>query len=306
MLKTLSILVAMIPYLIFATDADAQLLKKIKNKTKKSAEDKVEQKIDQEIEKKTEQMVENTWNAIFGEQFNSTGEDGQKMFVLSNSANTEESYVFNTVTTMEIESFSGNGKRDSEITMYMHFNTEGMYTGTRFEGKELNKEEGDFFIIYDLKNESMVMLMESDDGKFSFAYDWKQANQYLDSYAGPDEIPDEEPVPEFSGFEKLGTKTVSGVECQGYLTKTDEIKTEIWVTDAEDSGFSNLFQVQSQAKQLKGKMPDDYPFGMLMEMTHEDLKRGEKVVMQVTDIDKNANITYKMSDYPSMSFGGKN
>ncbi len=306
MLKILSILIVMIPYLIFAADADAQLMKKLKNKAKKSAEDKVEQKIDQEIEKKTEQMVENTWNAIFGEQFESTGEDGKKSFVLNNSANVEERYMFDTVTTMEIKNLSGDGKRDSEMTMYMHFNIEGMYTGTRFEGEELKNEEGDFFIIYDLKNESMVMLMESEDGKFSFAYDWKQANQFLDSFAGPDEIPDEEPAPEFSGFEKLGTKTVSGVECQGYLTETDEIKTEIWVTDAEGSGFTNLFQVQSQTKQLKGKMPDDYPFGMLMEMTHEDLQRGEKVVMQVTDINKNAKITYNMSDYPSMSFGGKN
>jgi len=299
----------MLPYLVFAADSDAQLLKRIKDKAKNSAKDKVEQKIDREIEKKTEQMVENTWNSIFGEQFETTDEKGQKTFTFNSSANVEESYTFDTVTRMEIENFSEDGERDSEMKMYMHFNTEDMYTGTKFESEEMKKEEGDFFIIYDLKNEALVMLMESEDGKFSFAYDWKKAGQFLNNYSSLDdedgEPVDEEPVSEYGGFDKIGTKTIAGVECQGYLTTTDETKTEVWVTEEENSGFSNLFQVQSQAKQLKGKMPDNYPFGMLMEMTHEDLKRGEKVVMKVTDIDKNANVTYRMSDYPAMSFGDK-
>ena len=67
-----------------------------------------------------------------------------------------------------------------------------------------------------------------------------------------------------------------------------------------------MFQVNSQAKQLKGKVPQDYPAGMMMEMTHEDLESGEKTVMKVTDINKNANVAYNMKEYPTMSFGKKN
>jgi hypothetical protein len=61
--------------------------------------------------------------------------------------------------------------------------------------------------------------------------------------------------------------------------------------------------MNEQTKHLKGNVPENYPAGMLMEMTQEDLKSGEKIVMKVTDINRNASVTYTMSDYPAMSFG---
>jgi len=43
-----------------------------------------------------------------------------------------------------------------------------------------------------------------------------------------------------------------------------------------------------------------------MEMVQEDLNSGEKTTMRVTDINRNASVTYTMSDYPPMSFGSRN
>jgi hypothetical protein len=60
--------------------------------------------------------------------------------------------------------------------------------------------------------------------------------------------------------------------------------------------------MNEQTKHLKGNVPENYPAGMLMEMTQEDLKSGEMIVMKVTDINRNASVTYTMSDYPAMSF----
>lgn len=301
--------ISVISILILASAADAQILKKLKNKAKKATEDKVEQKIDQEIEKKAEQMVENSWDAFFGTEYDESGNPKKSPFTLSSSANVEETYQFDMVTTMEIENIRENGKNEPPMLMNMLFNEDEMYTGTRFSGEQMEGADGEVFIIYDLKNEAMVMLMDSEDGKFSFAYDWKQAEEYADKfgemYEDEEVERNEEMEDDFQQFKKIGTKTVSGKSCDGFESLTSESRMEIWLTEDEDLGIQRMFQVNSQAKQLKGKVPQDYPAGMMMEMTHEELNSGEKTVMKVTDINKNANITYNMTEYPSMSFGKK-
>lgn len=304
-------IITVISILIVASSADAQILKKLKNKAKKATEDKLEQKVDQEIEKKAEQMVENSWDLFFGAEYDESGNPKTPSFTLSSSANVEETYQFDVVTTMEIENIRKNGKNEPPMLMNMLFNEDEMYTGTRFSGEQMDGADGEVFIIYDLKNEAMVMLMDSEDGKFSFAYDWTQAEEYADKFTEmyeEEEMAETEEIEEteLPKFKKIGTKIVSGKSCDGYETLSEDSRMEIWLTQDEDLGIQRMFQVNSQAKQLKGKVPQDYPTGMMMEMIHEDMESGEKTVMRVTDIDKSANIAYNMAEYPSMSFGKKN
>jgi len=301
------LLISILSILIFASNADAQILKKLKNKAKNATEDKLEQKIDQEIEKTAERMVENSWEIFFGgeEYYDEEGNPQMSPFSLSSNANVEDTYHFEVVTTMEIENIKKNGKKESPMYMDMHFNNDQMYTGTKISGEQMEEADGDIFIIYDLKNEAMVMLMDSKDGKFSFAYDWKQAEEFANKFSEMYDAEEEAEEPEMPQFQKIGTKTISGKSCEGYLTESEKSKMEIWVTQDEDLGIQKMFQVNSQAKHLKGKVPEDYPNGMMMEIIHEDLDNGEETVMKVTDINKNANIAYNMSDYPAMSFGNK-
>jgi hypothetical protein len=44
---------------------------------------------------------------------------------------------------------------------------------------------------------------------------------------------------------------------------------------------------------------------MVMEMVSEDLESGDKTIMRVTDIQKNADVNYKMADYPALSLSQK-
>jgi hypothetical protein len=207
---------------------------------------------------------------------------------------------------MEVQNIQKNGNNEEPMLMHMHFNEEGMYSGTKFSGDQMEGDEGDVFIIYDLKNESMVMLMENEDEKFSFAYDWKQAQQYLEESEETEQDTESELAEdEWENVENIGTKTIAGLECRGYRTETEDHNSEYWVTNEENFGIQNALRVNSNTKQLKGKVPEDYPSGMMMEMTLEDLKSGETTTMRVTDINKNAGVHYNMADYPSMSFGGK-
>jgi len=297
----------MLSSLAFASTADAQLFNRLKDRAKKAAENKVEEKLSNEVEKAAERAVEKSWQSIFGEEFGQEGDGINVAFTMNSNAVTEDAYSFDVITTMEVETVQENGNSDGSMIMEMHFNDAESYSGTKFSGEQMDESEENMFMIYDLKNESMVMLMENEDGKFSFAYDWRQARMLAEDFEKMESdssmTSEEEEMDEWENFEEIGTKTIAGLECRGYRSETEDSVMEYWVTEDEDLGIYKMLRVNEQTKQLKGNVPENYPTGMLMEMVQEDLNSGEKTTMRVTDINRNASLTYKMSDYPPMSFG---
>ncbi len=305
MRELIAFLIITLTSLAFVSTADGQIFNRLKDRAKKAAEEKVEEKLSNEVEKAAERAVEKSWQSIFGEEFGSEGDGINVSFAMNSNAVTEEAYRFDVITTMEVETIEGNGSSEGPMIMKMHFNKDEAYSGTKFSGEQIDESEGEMFMIYDLKNESMVMLMENEDGKFSFAYDWKQAQMLAQDFENMESdegmVSDEEEMEEWENFEEIGTKTIAGLECRGYRSENEENVMEYWVTEDEDLGIQKMLRMNEQTKHLKGNVPENYPAGMLMEMTQEDLKSGEKIVMKVTDINRNASVTYTMSDYPAMS-----
>lgn len=307
---------SMLIFSVIPTSADAQLFNRLKDRAKKAAENKVEEKISNEVEKAAERAVERSWNSIFGDGFGSAsgdsdGDSGGSFnfpFKMNSNAATEDTYTFQVITTMEIESINQNGSTDEPVQMHMHFSDNGMYSGTKISGEQMEGENGDVFLIYDMKNESMVMLMDSEDGKFSFAYDWRQAKELETMYAEMEESnahSDEEfESEEWPDFERIGTKTIAGVETQGYKMEDEDEYMEFWLADDSKYGIQHILHANSETKAVKGKVPQNYPSGMLMEMVQENRNSGSKTTMRITAIDENANVTYLMADYPSMTYGG--
>lgn len=302
------VLMASLMSITFTLDAEAQLFNRLKKKAKAAASQKAEEKLSERVERAAEQMVEDSWNSVFGEMSADSGAYGGMLFSMNSNVTTEDAYHFDTITTMEITTEKKDGTSEPPVTMDMHFNEGEMYTGTRFSSEEMKKENGDLFIIYDVKNSAMVMLMENEKDKFSFAYDWKQALEMGEdmgqSEQGEDDINWDE-VDEWQGYTKIGSKHIQGYECDGYRSENNEGVVEVWVTRDESLGMHNMFKAHSNAKQVRGKIPEDYPYGMMMEMTSEDLESGDKTVMRVTDINKNAQVTYSMSNYPTMSLAAQ-
>lgn len=285
--------------------AEAQILNRLKKKAQEAAARKAEEKIAEQIQKAAEQMVEKSWNSIFGEI--SADSAGQVPFTMNSNVTTEEEYQFDTITTMEIQTTKKNGKTEPPVIMDMHFNSNEMYTGTAFSSEAMKKEDGELFIIYDFNNSAMLMLMSNDNNKFSFAYDWKQAlaamNDSLE--AQQKEAVNWEETDEWQGYTKIGNKTILGYNCDGYQSQRENEEIEIWVTQEAENGMNSLFQAQTNARQIKGIVPENYPSGMIMELTSKDLDSSETTIMKVTDINKNAQVRYVMADYPTMSLGTK-
>lgn len=286
----------------FATGAEAQILKRLKKKAQEALENKAEQKIDEEIQKAADRMVEDSWDAVFGD-LSENGEGGNNVpFAFNSDVTTEDRYDFDIVTTMEISTTNADGSSEEPMYMDMHFKDGASYTGTKIRGGQMQQNGQDLFIIYDLNNQAMIMLMSSEDQKFSFAYDWKQA---LDFQENREESADEEvnwdETEQWQGYEKIGTKTIAGYKCDGYRQQNDQYTTEVWITRENTFGMASLFKANSNTKQMRGIIPDQYPQGMLMEMNSTNHESGEKIHMKVTNIDENASVSYAMADYPAMS-----
>lgn len=301
---TLSIVCLFILNLPIRTQA--QIWKHLKNKAKEAAERKIEEKASEMLQQQAQQMVEKSWTSVFGDILQDSTLAGTLPFKLDNNVTTEDSYHFDIVTTMRMESIRGNGKVDPPTTMLMHFNKTEQYTGTKLITEDMRQENGDLFIIYDFKNAAMLMLMQNDDNKFSFAYDWSQPLvNPSDSLSSNSQEVNWNEVTEWHGYSKIGSKNIAGYTCEGYQSQTDNAKTDIWVTRDADYGMENMFQANANTKQLRGKLPTDYPYGMLMEMTTENLETGDKTILSVISVQKDADITYNMADYPTMSLAMK-
>ena len=284
-------------------NAEAQILNRLKKKAQQAAEQKAEEKLTEKVEQAAQSAVERSWNSIFGEWEADSSGRMRVPFSMNSNIETEDRYSFKTITTMEVQSVDKNGKEEPPLYVDMHFSDNNSYTGTKFHSREMENEGGDLFIIYDLKNEAKLMLMENEGNKFSFGYKWDQYIIENGSLTQSDSNWEE--IEEWRGYTKIGNKNILGYNCDGYQSQTDEETVEVWVSHNNDFGMPQLFKAQANAKQMRGKIPEDYPHGMVMEMHTKNLKNGEKITMKITRIDKDADISYSMAEYPTMSFGNK-
>ncbi len=286
-----------------STPAHAQgilggLGKKIGDAVSQKAQDKLNSKIDEMSQK----MVDNTFATMFGDSTSAgaKGGSGASPFAIGGNAKTEDAYTFNVVSTMEIES----SKNAEKAILKLHFNTEQPYTGTSIVSADPKKaQQGSAFIVLDAKNQAMVMMMASDKKKFSIAYDWKDATKFAQQ--APKEQVNWDTVKVWRNYSKIGTKTIAGFSADGYKLDSQDGNIEMWISHDQRLSVGNMFAANSGLKQMQGRLPADYPQGMLLQMVSTNKNSGEKVTMTVTSIDTNAHVTYAMADYPKMDMGKK-
>ncbi len=302
MRTVLKISVAAMTLAVVSTPAQSQgffggLAKKASDAVSQKAQDKVNGKIDEMSQK----MVDNTFATVFGDSAKggAPAAGGGSAFSMGGGATTESSYNFNVVTTMEITS-SKSTSADGKAVLKMHFNTNEPYTGTLIVSND-PKQEGSAFVVLDAKNKAMVMLMTSDKSKFSMAYGWNDAQKFAtaNASAAPKAPPvNWDTVKVWNSYTKIGTKTIAGYSADGYRMETANGTVETWVSRDPRLSIGNMFAANSGLKQMKGRLPDDYPTGMLLQMNSASKTTGETVSMTVTNIDTDAHVSYNMAEYP--------
>lgn len=292
--------------------ADAQILDRLKKRAAEAVEKKVEDKATAKLDQMAQRLVDNSFDALFGDdsagassgRTAAAGDARPRMpFSIGSNAKTEERYTFSIVTTMEIETFKRGDRSDGKALLRFHFNPDAQYMGTSVEAANGKKADGAAFVVMDAKNAAMVMLMESGKSKFSIAYDWKEALQA--AQAAPVEPVNWDTVTVWRAYSRIGTKTIAGHKADGYKAESPDGTVELWVTREPVLAGLNHWTAGSSLKPIKGKVPAEYPHGMLLEMTSTHRGSGDRVTMRVTEIDTRARVAYAMSDYPRMEMGGK-
>jgi Domain of unknown function (DUF4412) len=280
-----------------ATPAHAQgLFDRLKKKAADAAKQEAESKASSKIDELARKMVDNSFATIFGDSVGGGAGRGLP-FTIGGNTKTESSYTFNIVTTMEIVSSKQKGK--SILTTLI--NTREPYMGMKIVGPDDKKSNGTAVVVLDSKNQAMVMLMSTDTSRFSMAYGWANALKYAPpptADTAAEQPVNWDTVKVWRSYTRIGTKTIAGYEADGYRMETTDGTGEVWVSHDPALAGSGMFGAGSELKQLRGRLPADYPTGMLLAMNGVDNQTGEKVSMTVTNIDTHAHTTYAMSDYP--------
>jgi hypothetical protein len=298
---------ALIPLL--ASTADAQLTGRLGRKISDAVERKAEQKIDQKIEEAAEKWVNRSFDAMFAEDTTGakssgkSGRSGSRLFNILPNAPTEPRYDFDVVFNYEIESMP-KGKPAETGLMMVHFNTSGQYAGTRFVAKDAKKEDGELFAIFDVKNQSMVMLMTTEDGKFSMAYGWKDATRYASTEPTSTTVSTSTAAATGAAatptvtYTSIGKRTIAGYSAEGYRAEDPDAIVDVWVSTDPSLSFGRLLGASGSLKQARTTMPASHPAGMLLETLTTDKRTGDKGRMTVTKVQKNAGVKVDMSEYP--------
>ena len=275
-------------------------------------ERKANQKVEAKIDEATQKLVDHSFDSVFGSDTSARKGGGKsggspRIFSLLPNAPTEDHYDFDAVFTYEVENISKGKTSGDKALISMNFNSDGKYTGTRIASANPKKGDGDVFAIFDVKNESMVMLMSSDKDKMSMAYSWKDAKRYSNTAPPPttsEAATTTQVVTTADGkpmtFSSLGKRTIAGYSAEGYKAENEDGNMEVWVTRDPSLTYSRMMGASSSMKQMHGVMPGAYPAGMLLEILSTDRKTGDQGHMMIKSIDTKARVRIDMSEYPRL------
>lgn len=203
------------------------------------------------------------------------------------NAKTEASYDFPIFMNMHITSYRKGKSEETDMAYYINTAKSNFATTTTGD-----KKGRDMLMVYDMKNNSMLMLNTKDKtgmainiNAFMSGEQIKQREQGAGGKADAD----------FSCKKTGKSKTIQGYACEQYVCKDEDRNTrsEIWVTD----------KVPVNIAQSGGKGPMGAYFGGMhgvggMMMEGEFYKNETlEAKMEVTKIDPKANMSVKVSDY---------
>ena len=165
-----------------------------------------------------------------------------------------------------------------------------------FKMDQMKSEQGDMFFVMDSKLDVNAMFMDMMGQKMvqTSSLDFKEmANETSESNK------------DFN-IKKIGTKTILGYECQGYVTDNEEYEITFYIAENAPVSFNNMWEANSKnmPKGFNADWMKKMENGLLMEMIYKDkLKPKNDMTMMCIDLQK-TDFNIKTSDYKSSMFGG--
>lgn len=263
-------------------NANAQLLKKLKDKVQQSAERAVERKVDEKIEQSTEAAVDSILESPkkIKKQKRTKSKTKQEPQttafpgnILSVEAEYEQSYIFPVTATIEVEDVNANLKK---TTMKQGYGKQALLT-------EMEKK-GDPIII-DMKNQSAIMLDINKGLAQVMSLEWMQKMMGDQSITSED-IADAAPEVKKTGKKKV----MNGYTCNEYTITYEEGSINAWY--APDVKFEYQDYLRGMAKMFSKKKEENpmqllnTAYGYVMEMTFYNKKNVKQNSMKVIALEE--------------------
>lgn len=314
MKKLIRFALSVIFYLLFIQGVNGQgLMKGIKEKAQQKIEQRVEKRVEQKVDNEIDKQLDKAEDAIFKEkekeEKESTGKRNEermtdlirKMGVGGEPVPIEDSYTFDNLVQMHIESFDKSGKKTSEGEFITHLGSNSKSMAYEFISGDM-AEPGMGFIIVDAVNKATIMLSEEDGKKTGLVYGLGTFFESVQEESMEDLDMSETPETYLANpnVSKTGrTKTIAGFKCEEYKYTDENSVSNYWITQDIKMNTKDFFSTLFKTSLYTHGMA----WGYMMEATTVNNTNGEKSSMTVTRVDKNSNRKISLSDYQITNLG---
>lgn len=284
-----------------------KLGKKVQEKITNKAEERVDEKIDEEVDKNMDKVFESDTTGQAGSKESNQQEQMSRFMkglgMSGEPVPIENTYTFDSKIQMHIESYRANGEKESDGDFITYVSPSKKNFAYEFISGDIG-EKGKGLFIMDIQNKAMIILSDENGTKNGIVYgfDISELNT-ADNYTYEDL--NEESVENINlnpYLQKTGrTKTIEGYQCDEYKydhPEEDMIST-FWISkevefDTRD-WISSVFKSATYSQGM--------PWGFIMESETINKNNNERSIMQVTDIDNNANKKFDLSSYQITNLG---
>jgi hypothetical protein len=279
----------------------------VEEKVEERAERRVDQAIDNQLDKLEKSLEKEDTG---GEAESDADSDARRQARLQNIMKgigisgepvaVADSYSFDHLIQMHIESYDSKGKLESEGEFITHLNPQSRSMGYQMISGNIGQPGQGMFII-DAENGATIILNEENGEKTGFVYGLGTFFSTIGETYQEEEIPEtQENYLLNPNVKKTGrTKNIAGYKCEEYTFNDEETESEIWITtdlkmNTHDF-FSTLFKTSLYSQGI--------PWGYMMEATTRDKDSGEKSIMLVTRVDQNSNTRFVLAEYKVTNLG---
>lgn len=288
-----------------------KLREKVEERVEKKVEEKAEDKVDEAIDNQLDKLEEALEDSAYASRPASDEERRQRMqnimkgFGMSGEpVPVADSYQFDQMIQMHVESFDANGNKESEGEFITHLSPNSKSMAYQMISGDMG-EPGQGMFIIDADNSATIILSEEDGKKNGIVYGLGTFFQTMGESIEEDADLDETPESYLANpnVSKTGrTKNIAGYKCEEYKYSDETSESNIWITkdlkmNTRDF-FSTLFKTSLYSHGI--------PWGYMMEVTTNDKETGEKSFMQVTKVDDNSNKNFSLAEYEITNLGSFN
>src|SRR5690554_2624869 len=165
----------LVVFLMTPMITDAQIMNRIRRAAEQGVSRAVESQVEKQVEKATQRQLEKAFENLYGpDTTSSTGEYDFSRIIkgIKTDVPTESSYDFVGFAEMEITGTDDRGKAIDPALIKIFLNDGSEYSGMEFSAAEGRKRANSekTLMIFDVKNNASIILMDTEDGKTSMAY----------------------------------------------------------------------------------------------------------------------------------------